>query len=273
MGIAVLIRQPGVDRPLPPVRGAGDSARDLEQPRQVEIADVEVDVNRVDLVDLGQDRAVASRSDEIAGVHQPSIHPAVERGGDPGVVQVELGQISLGLGGAEVGRRGVPLEAPVFDVGPGGRVVLDQVGVAGQLGFGPLQLGPVLQDGGLGLPEVVLVRVLLDDEERLALLDLLPVLEEDLFEIPHHPGDQLDGVDGLGVTGEIQTVGHRLLHGLGNRHLRGRWRLWLRLLLAAGLQGQEHPQHEPGEMAFHSHGHHQSGSRGRDCGSREAGRL
>src|SRR5256884_8502505 len=101
-------------------------------------------------------------------------------------------------------------------------------------GFGPLQLGPVLQDGGLGLPEVVLVRVLLDDEERLALLDLLPVLEEDLLEIPHHPGDQLDGVDGLGVTGEIQTVGHRLLHGLGNRHLRGRWQLWLRLLLSSG---------------------------------------
>src|SRR2546422_3541155 len=53
----------------------------------------------VDLVDLGQDRVVASRSDEIAGVHQTSIHPAVERGGDQGVVQVELGQVSLGLGG------------------------------------------------------------------------------------------------------------------------------------------------------------------------------
>ena len=135
--------------------------------------------------------------------------------------------------------RGVPLEAPVFDVGPGGRVVLDQVGVAGQLGFGHCSWARYCRDGGLGLPEVVLVRVLLDDEERLALLDLLPVLEEDLLEIPHHPGDQLDGVDGLGVPGEIQTVGHRLLHGLGDRHLRGRWRLWLRLLLAAGLQDQE----------------------------------
>src|SRR5207249_10293341 len=136
VGIAVLIGQPGVDRPLPPVRGAGDPARDLEQSRQVEIADAEVDVNRVDLVDLGQDRAVASRSDEIAGVHQPSIHSAVEWGGDHGVVQIELGQVSLGLGGAEVGRRGVPLVVPVFDVGPGGRAALDQVGVAGYLGFG-----------------------------------------------------------------------------------------------------------------------------------------
>jgi len=54
---------------------------------QIEIADVEIDVERIDLADLGQG-GVPVRAHQVAWVLQPSIDTPVERGRDRGVVQV-----------------------------------------------------------------------------------------------------------------------------------------------------------------------------------------
>src|SRR5262249_25114759 len=108
-----------------------------------------------------------------------------------------------------------------------------QARVASELGFGVLKLRSVLRDGGFGSPQVVLVRIALDGEEWLALLDQLPILEQHPLEIPRNAGDELHRVDGLSVPGELEIVGHRLMERLGDRHLWGRRRLGLRLLSAA----------------------------------------
>ena len=54
---------------------------------------------------------------------------------------------------------------------------------------------------GLGLRQLVLVLVLLDREQEVALVDESPVLVMELFEIALDPRDQLDRIDGSGIAG------------------------------------------------------------------------
>ena len=76
----------------------------LHQPLDPEhglLVDVEVDVERIQADDRGQDRVVGL--DQVAGVdHAPAEQPG-DRGPDFGPVQVELGQVAVGLGDLEVG--------------------------------------------------------------------------------------------------------------------------------------------------------------------------
>ena len=78
---------------------------------------------------------------QVAGVFQPSVDPAVERGPDLRIAQIEFGQVPLSLGGKEIGLGRIPLVSPVVHVGLRGCLLLHQIGVAIQLDLGIIQLG------------------------------------------------------------------------------------------------------------------------------------
>src|SRR5215510_11408468 len=57
MGVAVLTGQSDLHQPLPRIRRPGNPTRALSQAGQIIVTDVEIDIDRVDLVDRGQDGA------------------------------------------------------------------------------------------------------------------------------------------------------------------------------------------------------------------------
>ena len=66
---------------------------------QVVLGDREHHVDRVDLGDHQQ--GLAGGADVVAHVHQAQAHAAGHRGGDPGVLQVQLGVVDVGLVGLD----------------------------------------------------------------------------------------------------------------------------------------------------------------------------
>jgi hypothetical protein len=205
---------------------------------QIQIVDREINVDGIDLVQLGQNRGLPGPY-EIARIHQPPIDAAAEGGFDRGVAEVELGQLPLGLRRHEVCLCRIPLVPPVVYVHLGGGVLLEQRGVSIQLDLGIFHLSFLQQNGRLGLLQVVLVSILLNEEEQLVLFHQLPIPEEDLFQIPSNPGNQLHRIDGLGIAGQFQILGHRPPHRLGDRNRRGRRRRLLGLFGAARLEDKE----------------------------------
>ncbi len=115
------------------------------QAGQIRIADREIDIDGIDLVDLSQDRIFA-RTHQVARVFQPSVDPAVKRSRDLRIAQIELGQVPLGLRRQQVGLGRIPLIPPVVHVRLSGGLLLQQVGVAIQFDFGILQLGLLQQN-------------------------------------------------------------------------------------------------------------------------------
>ena len=61
---------------------------------------------------------------------------------------------------------------------------------------------------GLGLAQVGLIGILLNQKEELVFLHNLTVVEEDLLQVSCNPGTELHGPDGLGVAEGLDVVGH-----------------------------------------------------------------
>ncbi len=81
-------------------RADGDGVRfdSLDDAQQIALVDGEVDVERIDLVDLWRaSRLLAHRADQIARIDQMAADPAVEGRTDLRVAEVELGELHLGL--------------------------------------------------------------------------------------------------------------------------------------------------------------------------------
>src|SRR5262249_42058036 len=77
-----------------------------------------------------------------------------------------------------------------------------------------------------------------DLEEQVALLDVGPLLERDLVEIAADASADLDGLDRLGLAGELLEVGDLLDDGPGDDYLgRPRRRQRRRLLLTTRHDG------------------------------------
>ena len=81
------------------------------------------------------------------------------------------------------------------------------------------------QQLGLGLLELGLIRVLLDDKQNLPFVDDIAFLEQDLLEIPLDPRTQLHGVKRLRVAGEFEVACHLTRPRMTDRHLGRRRRL------------------------------------------------
>ena len=169
-----------------------------------------------------------------------AVHAPVEGGADRGVAEIDLGEIDLRLGAEHARLRLVAVGTPAVDVDRRGRLLLEQAGVAVELGLGVQELGLDRLELRLRLLQLRLVGVLLEREQQVALLDPLAVLEMDLLEVALDPRHQLHRGDGPRGAGELDMVGDRA--HLRRRHRHRRWRrrhIGIALLVLAGGERQE----------------------------------
>jgi len=82
----------------------------------------------------------------------------------------------------------------MIDLGLGCCVLLDQLRIPDELGLGVGERRLSRKQLGLGLLQLVLVLVLLNREQKITLLDELPILVMDLVKIALDPRDQLDRI-------------------------------------------------------------------------------
>ncbi len=135
--------------------------------------------------------------DVVAGIDLTQADPAIDRGGDAAVSQIELGAVDGGLVGSD----------GAFILAEGGlqriQVLLGDDAafikrlVALVLRLGVVQLRFVALQVGLRRGQRYLVRPLVDDDQQVTLADVLPFLEIDLHDLPINPALQRDGVEGL----------------------------------------------------------------------------
>ncbi len=205
--------------------------------QEIALVDREVGVDRVDLVDLGQ-HGLAVGADQVAGVDQMPAHAPVERCGDGGVAEIDLGDIDLRLGAEHPGLGLVAVGAPGVDVHRRGGLLLEQARIAVEFGLGVEELRLHRLQLRLRLLQLRLIGVLLQREQQVALLDPLAVLKMDLVQEALHPGHQLHRGHRRRGAGELDEVGDRARHRCRDRHRRrGRCHIGVALLvLAAGEQ-------------------------------------
>ena len=137
------------------------------------LAQIGDDIDRVELGDFGQRRLLAVAADDVAGVDQVLADDAVERRPNFGVAEIDLVDRDLGLGAQQTRRSALPLEVPVVDLGLSRRVLFDERGVAGELGFRINERRLRGQHLGVGLLQLLLVRLLLNREQKIAFFDEL----------------------------------------------------------------------------------------------------
>ncbi len=161
---------------------------------------------------------------------------SVEGRHDPRVAQIDPGDLEVGVGLVHGGLRSVALRLPFLHVGLRGGVLFDETLLTRVLRGCLRERRLLLLDRGLGELNVGLVGLGLDHEQQVVLLHEGAILEIHRIEVARDPGDQIDAVARLGVAGQLDVVGHRLLHGPGHGD-RGRWRRDVAVLLLAAGEG------------------------------------
>ena len=149
---------------------------------------------------------------------------ALQRRGDMGEFEIELGGGDLGPGRVD-GGHGRALLLQLLIRAAGRRIIaLAQGQHPGELGRRPLHPRLRLGELGLGGIEIDLIGPGIDDEEQIALLDPLPVGEMDLRQIAADPGANRHELDRLELAGELVPFGDGLLQGMadGDRRRLGR---------------------------------------------------
>ena len=238
MGIARLIGQTEIQGDVLANNGAHRFLGILGDIQEVPLIDGEVDIEGVDLVDIGQEGGFAG-AHQIAGVFQPAADAADEGRGHLGVAQVEPGQVALRLGGHDRGLGRIPLVEPVVHIRLGRGLLGHQFGEPGIFGLGMEEFGLLGENLRLRLLEFGLIGVLLDQKQQLPFLDQVAVFEKDLLQVALDPGLELHRVDGLGVAGEFKVIGHRLRHRLTDRDLGRRRRHEGVFVATAGAHHQD----------------------------------
>src|SRR5271157_941690 len=95
MRIVFFISQPDKNRPFPGTVTSRDPVRTLYQSGQIRIADCEINIDRVDLVELCQNRVVAICAHKVPRDLQSSVDTPVKRGGNLRITKVEPGKVPL----------------------------------------------------------------------------------------------------------------------------------------------------------------------------------
>ena len=248
VGIALLVGETEIQGNVLANDGAHRCLDILGDIQEVVLIDGEVDIEGVDLIDIGQEGGFAG-AHQVAGVFQPAADAAVEGRGHLGVAQVEPGQVPLRLRGHDRGLGRIPLVEPVVHIRLGRGLLGHQLGEPGIFGLGMEEFGLLGENLRLRLLEFGFVGVLLDQKQQLPFFDPVAVFEVDLLQVALDPGLELHRVDGLGVAGEFQVIGHRLFHRLTDRDL-GRRRRHVGVFFAAGGgydQGRQ--DYQPGQGA------------------------
>ena len=104
-------------------------------------------------------------------------------------------------------------------------LLLNQLGITLQVALGLARQGLVLFQVGFGLLQGRLIGPGIDDEEQVALFDVLALLKIDLDQLPGDPGLDAHGGVRLDVADVADLHRHRLRLHLGHHHRhRGRRR-------------------------------------------------
>ena len=171
--------------------------------------------------------------DEISDRHIGHADASVDRRLDLGEGEIDVGLLEGGLGGAHRGRRCTLIRQVLIDRRLRDRIGLDQF-------LGSLQrerrvpLGRLRADQlGLSLVHRRLIGVLLDDEQEVAGLDLLPFGEGPLLQEALDARHQIDRIDRLDAADEGPGRRHAL-QGRGSDGHRRRGRSGRRLV---GVRG------------------------------------
>ena len=230
----VLVDQLDVDQRRA-LAGRGQLARQHRPlvAEEVGLAHVEDEVDRALRDDGGQERRFG---DQVADVDPAIGDPPADRRRDLGVLEIELGLLDGRLRRADGRFGGLALLQPLVVVGLGERRAADQLGDALELELGELELRLGAREIGLGALQRGLERPRVDQEQVLALLDGLAVLEVDGREIARDPGANLDLLVGLEAAGELGPLDQLLDPRMGDGDLgRRRRRRGIAVAVAAAV--------------------------------------
>ena len=218
MGIVLSIREPQADIDLD--QPAALLAARLADGLEVAHAHRKQHIDRV-LADDGRQYA-ACRIDEIADGEGGAADAAVDRRADVGVIEIELGLLERRLHLHDLAFGGVDRCLVLVDLALRTELALRQVHGAVVLELGIDELG--LGDGeiSLGLLDRRLELRLLDLVEQVARLDVLTLLEQDLFQEALDAGAQLDLVRGLDSADELEGLADAFGHAPAARRRPGR---------------------------------------------------
>ncbi len=170
--------------------------------------------------------------------------PAGDRRHDARELEIQVGVAHLRFGGVERGVGVAQLLQPLVVGADRHEILGAQLGGALELAVGELDGGVGLVDLGLRGGALDLERPRVDDEQEVALLDQLAVLEMDLLEIAADPGAQLDIVDRGELPGELVALDDLLAQRLADRDRRRRRRGGRRRLALGAFQHVPGPAHD-----------------------------
>ncbi len=190
MGIDVSVRQPDMNDDVGVLVRFSHPALVVEN---VALADLKDDVDRILADDGGKPSGRGLH--QIADGERGEPDPPVDRRADLGVAEIDLRLVELRLRLHDARQRPLFVRLALVDGGLRDVVVADELLAALQL-----QLCVDLRRLGLGergarLLDGSLVRRLLDPEQQIALLDLLPFGEIALLDEARHARDDIDFVD------------------------------------------------------------------------------
>ena len=169
-------------------------------------------------------RGVVRRVHDVALVDLPDADAALQRRADRGVVELGLRVADLRVVRGDLGAVRIDRGLLVFQLLAAGEILLRELGVAREVQDRALQVRLILEPLRLLLGKLRLVGAGIDDRQRIAGLDVLPLGEQDFDDLAVHPRFDCDGVVGLHRADPAQEDRHIVgLHARNNhRHRRGR---------------------------------------------------
>ena len=195
--------------------------------------------------------AATAAADQAADGDEMRAHPTSERCHDMRELQVQLGIADRRLGGVDGRQRAALLGGTLVDVLGGAEFGLLQLPRPPEFRLGErltrlrrVELGDRLIEPDLERPRV-------DGEQRIALLDDLPVPKGDVGQRATDLRAQFDGVHGRELAEKAGRANHRLPQRRADGHLRGRRRRRRRFRAVAPcmLAGEGRKHHRNGNHA------------------------
>ena len=209
------------------------------------LIDVEIDVDRIERDDRGEQRGIAlGAHDEIAGTDEMAAGAAGHRRQHVGEFDIEFCRLQRAFGLHLRGMRRLQGLAALVDDGFGNRAGLNQGQRAIEFTFCQFRLGARIGKLAIGLQRCRLERPGIDRVKQVALADDVTVAEFDAVDEAADPGAHLHLFHRLEAAGEFIPVGDgafgRLRHGDRGRRRCG---LLLRLVSASGQrEGEQESQ-------------------------------
>ncbi len=197
--------------------GSGPAAIAFCKLGEVALRDRERDVDRAQLVERHQRRRIAA-PDRVAELEGDGAEPAVDRGPDGGVGQLDLGALDRGLVGLDRRLGGVDAGLGGVELLLGGEVLASERGQALELAPGVGELGAVALQGRQRLVERRLRLPAVEQEQDVAGLDVLAVVDGDLGDLAVDPRLDGDARDRLGLADGRDLDRHGPGHDLGREH-------------------------------------------------------